>query len=184
LGAHLSQRCDDCRENFFCIFPVQIIYLLHAPVQCVPILNFIEFEHNIYNIKRKVIALMEAEINDAGVRDDLGIFFRRLGEVCFTPGASEDDYPGHASSLAVAGKSGAVFFSDRSGEPGALLTIFATGSHGSSVIEFLIPSQACMRRKLPTSSAACRSGTMTSERRREQPINPAFCYPLYSPFPG
>jgi hypothetical protein len=51
---------------------------------------------------------------EAEASEDLGYFFKRLGELCLSP-ASAQAFPGPASSLAVAARSGAVFFSDAQG---------------------------------------------------------------------
>lgn len=59
-------------------------------------------------------AALEPAAAEAAVAEDT-YFFRRLGELCFSP-ASAQDFPGPASSLAVARRSGAVFFSDAQGE--------------------------------------------------------------------
>lgn len=54
------------------------------------------------------------EVLEAEVSEELGYFFKRLGELCFSP-ASAQAFPGPASSLAVAARCGAVFFSDAQG---------------------------------------------------------------------
>ena len=43
---------------------------------------------------------MEPEVLEAGGSEELGFFFKRLGEICFSP-ASSQQYTGPASSLAV-----------------------------------------------------------------------------------
>ncbi len=57
---------------------------------------------------------LSAQLLEAGAEEDLGYFFRRLGEVCFHP-TSDQDYPGAACTLAVAASCGAVFFGDSKG---------------------------------------------------------------------
>jgi hypothetical protein len=57
---------------------------------------------------------MEPEVLEAGGSEELGFFFKRLGEICFSP-ASSQQYTGPASSLAVAARCGAVFLSGSQG---------------------------------------------------------------------
>lgn len=57
---------------------------------------------------------MEPELREAEASEELGFFFKRLGEMCFSPAASQA-HAGPASSLAVAARAGAVFFSDAQG---------------------------------------------------------------------
>ena len=57
---------------------------------------------------------MEPDLLEAGSSEELGFFFKRLGEICFSP-ASAQAFPGPASSLAVAARCGAVFLSDSQG---------------------------------------------------------------------
>ena len=58
---------------------------------------------------------MEPEVAEAEASEDLGYFFKRLGEICFSA-ADAQRCPGPASSLAVAPRAGAVFYSDAEGE--------------------------------------------------------------------
>lgn len=60
-------------------------------------------------------AMEPPEVVEAEASEDLGFFFKRLGELCFSP-ASAQSHPGPASSLAVAPAAGAVFFSDAAGK--------------------------------------------------------------------
>lgn len=55
-------------------------------------------------------------MGEAGASEELGFFFRRLGELCFSPAAAQA-YPGPAAALAVAPRAGAAFFGDAQGEP-------------------------------------------------------------------
>jgi hypothetical protein len=55
-----------------------------------------------------------AEVADAS-QEEVGFFFRRLGEICFSS-AGYQRYSSAASALAVASKCGAVFFADSTGE--------------------------------------------------------------------
>ena len=57
---------------------------------------------------------MEPDLCEAESSEELGFFFKRLGELCFSPAAAQA-HPGPASSLAVAARAGAVFFSDAQG---------------------------------------------------------------------
>ena len=59
--------------------------------------------------------MQPSEIVDAGVEEDTGVFFKRIGEICFTPASDAGAYSGHARSLAVAPAHGVVFFSDVQG---------------------------------------------------------------------
>lgn len=65
--------------------------------------------------RRHSTTLQEPPLGEAGASEDLGFFFRRLGEVCFSA-AAEQVYPGPAAALAVASRAGAAFFSDAEGE--------------------------------------------------------------------
>ena len=60
------------------------------------------------------MAPLPAQLLEAGAEEDLGYFFRRLGEVCFHP-TSDQGYPGATCTLAVAASCGAVFFGDSQG---------------------------------------------------------------------
>ena len=57
---------------------------------------------------------MEPEVLEAGGSEELGFFFKRLGEICFSPSSSQH-YSGPASSLAVAARCCAVFWSGSQG---------------------------------------------------------------------
>lgn len=57
---------------------------------------------------------MEPELREVEASEELGFFFKRLGELCFSPAASQA-HGGPASSLAVAARAGAVCFSDAEG---------------------------------------------------------------------
>ena len=57
---------------------------------------------------------MEPELLEAGGSEELGFFFKRLGELSFSA-ASAHDFSGPASSLAVAARCGAVFLSGPQG---------------------------------------------------------------------
>lgn len=58
---------------------------------------------------------MEPTLNEIDLDESLGFFFRRLGEIAFSD-ESRSQYPGSASSVAVASNQGCVFFSDANGE--------------------------------------------------------------------
>ena len=57
---------------------------------------------------------MEPELREAEASEELGFFFKRLGELCFSPAAAQA-HAGPASSLVVAARAGAAFFSDAQG---------------------------------------------------------------------
>jgi hypothetical protein len=61
-----------------------------------------------------VMAPISAQLAQAPSEEDLGFFFRRLGEICFHP-ASDQDWAGPACAVAVAATCGAVFFADSQG---------------------------------------------------------------------
>ena len=65
--------------------------------------------------KTATMAVPPQAVTEAASRDDTGLFFKRLGEICFSP-ASEQAYEGWASAVAVAPRAGLVFFSDSRGE--------------------------------------------------------------------
>ena len=60
------------------------------------------------------MAALQAELREAPIEEDLGFFFRRLGELCFHA-AADQAYDGPAASLAVASRCGALFFADSQG---------------------------------------------------------------------
>lgn len=61
------------------------------------------------------MALDPADLIEIKSVESPGLFFRRLGELCFHE-ASQQYYKGTAASVAVAGRSGVVLFSDCQGE--------------------------------------------------------------------
>lgn len=61
-----------------------------------------------------MMALQPGSVGEAPQVEDLGFFFRRLGEVCFSS-AADQSFNGPAACVAVAATCGAVFFSDAQG---------------------------------------------------------------------
>lgn len=79
----------------------------------------------------QAVQVMEPQLAEAEVCEDLGFFFKRLGEICFSP-ASSQAFPGPARSLAVAAEAGAVFFSDAQGKLWEGICGVAKGVHPST----------------------------------------------------
>ncbi len=128
---------------------------------------------------------MEPELREAEASEELGFFFKRLGELCFSPAASQD-HAGPASSLAVAARAGAVFFSDSQGawqcmgthallydrQQRQLRTCkpLANSTRPAPFLSALAAAlQECTRAAPPICCPGCKNGTATSERGRVPP---------------
>lgn len=59
-------------------------------------------------------ALAMVQLSEAELREDTGLFFKRLGEICFSP-ANTQAFDGWSTAVATAAHAGAFFFADADG---------------------------------------------------------------------
>lgn len=121
------------------------------------------------------MALQPSEVTEVAIEEELGYFFRRLGELCFHA-ASDQDYGGPACSLAVASSCGAVFFADSQGlaPPNypcedqyarviMIAQVLHAATHKVEAVFLDCRLQVCMPPALRTSCQRCRNGTARGE---------------------
>ena len=60
--------------------------------------------------------VLQAQEIEAGVEEDSGYFYQRLGELRFTPDSSDGSQQGQGQRLAVASRHGVAVFADQKGE--------------------------------------------------------------------
>lgn len=116
------------------------------------------------------IAAMEPQLREAEASEELGFFFKRLGELCVSPAASQA-YAGPASSLAVAARAGAVFFSDAQGAwcCCSMCRSCCDWHPGSCALAGRSQTQAPCCRCLPPPALPCRSVRLPHGRSAAPP---------------
>lgn len=111
------------------------------------------------------------DIVEVEAAEDLGFFFKRLGEICFSP-ASSQSFPGPASSLAVAAQCGAVFFSDVRGMLSKIVweiserVLGGCGARRGHLITSLLLLPCLCRRSLRLQNCRHHSKASKMEQRR------------------